>query len=60
LEPWSLLPELCPEEVDTPDPLSFGEDILHFMECSVDESREEYFEMLPKHISEDMMAGSSA
>ena len=25
LEPWSLLPELCPEEIETPDPLSFGQ-----------------------------------
>ncbi len=54
LNPWSQQAETCPEEEETPDPLSFNEDILHFMEMSVEESRNEYFALLPSHISEEM------
>jgi hypothetical protein len=54
VEPWSRLPEPCPEEDDTPDPLSFPDDILRFMEMSVEESRKEYFDLLQTHISEEM------
>ena len=39
LEPWSMPPVDCPEELDTPDPLSFGEDVLHFMEMSGKDAR---------------------
>ena len=46
LEPWALPPEECPEESETPDPLSVSEDVLRFMEVSVEESREEYLKML--------------
>ena len=46
LEPWALPPEECPEEMETPDPLSVSEDVLRFMEVSVEESREEYLKML--------------
>ena len=55
VEPWSKPLEVCPEEVETPDPLSFNEDILHFMEISVEESRKEYFELIPSHVSEGML-----
>ncbi len=54
VEPWSRVPEPCPEEDDTPDPLSFSDDILRFMEMSVEESRKEYFELLQTHVSEEM------
>ena len=54
LEPWAEEPIVCPEEAATPDPLAFGEDILRFMELSVEESRQEYLDLLPKHVSEGM------
>ena len=54
LEPWAELPVLCPEEEETPDPLAFGSDVLRFMELSVEESRKEYMDLLPKHVSEGM------
>jgi len=54
LHPWSEPPQICEEEVSTPDPLSFSEDILKFMEMPVEESRKEYFEMIPGHVGEEM------
>ena len=53
LDPWSKEPEICPEEIDTPDPLSFGEDILHYLEVGVDEARKEYLELLNTRVSEE-------
>ena len=53
-DPWSKPPERCEEDEDTPDPLSFGEDVLHFMEMSVEEARQEYFESVSNHVSEEM------
>jgi hypothetical protein len=52
--PWSKPPEVCPEEEETPDPLAFGEDILHYLEMSVPEARQEYMDLLEEHVSEDM------
>jgi hypothetical protein len=46
VEPWTTQPEFCPEESETPDPLSFNEEILHFMEMSVDEAKEEYLGLM--------------
>ena len=55
LDPWAEPAEACPEETETPDPLAFGEDVLRFMEMSVEEAKREYFELLPNHISKAMM-----
>ena len=55
-DPWVEEPVICPEEDDTPDPLAFGDDVLRFMELSVEDSRKEYMELLPKHISSGMAA----
>ena len=56
--PWKDAPTLCEEEEETPDPLSFSDDIqdsiINFMEMSVDESRKEYFEQLSSHVSDQM------
>ena len=52
--PWNDDPEVCEEEDATPDPLSFNEDILRFMEMPVDESRKEYYDMISSHVGEDM------
>ena len=54
LDPWSQPSVSCPEEDETPDPLSFSEDILHFMETSPEEAKKEYFELLDKHVSEEI------
>ena len=56
LDPWSKPVEKCEEEDSTPDPLAFGEDILRFMETSVEESRAEYLELIQKHVSPEMKA----
>ena len=54
IEAWSNPAEECPEEMDTPDPLAFGEEILHYMEMTNDEAREEYHSLLEEHISPEM------
>ena len=46
--------ELCSEEELTPDPVSISEDVLHFMEVSVEEARSEYLDLLDSHVSEEM------
>jgi hypothetical protein len=53
-DPWSSLTEIAEEETSTPDPLAFGEDILHFMELSVEESRQEHISLLDSHVSDAM------
>ena len=59
LDPWSLPPEECTEESETPDPLSVSEDVLHFMETSVEESRREYLEMVDsEHVPSAMREGA--
>ena len=52
--PWTKTPEMCPEEEETPDPLAFGEDVLHYLETSIEEARKEYLNMLEEHVSEEM------
>ena len=54
VEAWSNPAEECPEEMDMPDPLAFGEEILHYMEMTNDEAREEYYSLLEEHISPEM------
>ena len=55
VEPWSNdLDPLSEEELLTPDPLSFSEDILHFMETTPEESRREYLDELMSHVSPEM------
>ena len=34
LDPWSFSPEICPEEEETPDPVSMSEDVLRYMEMT--------------------------
>ena len=54
VHPWKEPPQVCEEEDSTPDPLSFSEDILRFMEMPVEESRKEYFDMITSHVGEEM------
>ena len=54
LHPWTSLRETGPEEDETPDPLAFGPDILHFMESTPEEARAEYLDMLTDHVSPEM------
>ena len=57
VDPWSTPPDTsCPEIDETPDPLSFSEDVLHFMEVSHDEAMIEYNDLLSSHISPEMAA----
>ena len=51
MSPWSQPTEECLEEIETPDPLAFGADVLHYMETSVEEARQEYLELLEKQIT---------
>ena len=55
LHPWREPPDICEEEEMTPDPVSISEDILHFMEMSVEESRSEYSGILLEHIDKKML-----
>ena len=54
VKPWEHEPEECPEELSTPDALPFGEDILNFMEMSVEDSQREYLEQIEEHVSAGM------
>ncbi len=54
VKPWIEKPEVCPEDEDTPDPLSFNEDVLHFMEMSVEDSQREYLNDFSSHVNERM------
>jgi hypothetical protein len=54
LKPWTHVMELCPEEELTPDPVSISDDVLHFMEVSVEEARSEYLDLCESHVSEEM------
>ena len=56
LDAWSLTPEVCPEEEETPDPVAMGEDVLRYMEMSNEDARAEYLELLEKQISPEMRA----
>jgi hypothetical protein len=53
-EPWTKPSEPCPEEDETPDPLSFGEDILHFLEVPLAEAQQEYRDLLHSHVTDTM------
>ena len=55
LDAWSLSPELCPEEEETPDPLAMGS-MLHYMEMTNEEARAEYLGLLDTQISPEMRA----
>ena len=56
LDAWSKPIDTCPEEDDTPDPLAFGEDVLHYMEVPVEEARQEYFQLLETQVTPEMRA----
>ena len=56
LKPWSAIDEPCEEELSTPDPVAFGEDIAYFMETSVEDARKEYLETFEKQIKPEMVA----
>ena len=55
VDPWSTPPDTSCSEIDeTPDPLSFANDVLHFMEISHDEAMVEYADLLSSHVSPAM------
>ena len=47
---------ISPEEEETPLPESFSTEFLNFMEKSVEESRQEYFEDILIHVSPEMIS----
>ena len=56
VDAWTKPPEECPEELDTPEPLAFGPDVLHFMETSVEEARDEYHALIETQVTPEMRA----
>ena len=54
LRPFEHLDAVAIEELETPDPLSFNQDILNFMESSVEDSKKIYHEELAAHVSLEM------
>ena len=54
LDAWSQPPEVCPEEEETPDPLSIPEDMLGFMEMPHEEARAEYISLIDKQVTPEM------
>ena len=59
LQPWKEIDPPCVEETETPDPLFFGEDVLRFMETSIEDSVQEYHSDLPKHFSQGCLTECS-
>ena len=56
LDAWSKPIQECPEEEETPDPLAFGPDVLHYMETSVEEARKEYLSLIETQVTPEMRA----
>ena len=56
LDAWSNPFDECPEEAETQDPLAFGRHWLRYMEVPVEQSRDEYRELLKTNISPEMLA----
>ena len=54
---WKEPVESCPDEEETPDPLSISDDVttLVFMETSIEDSRKEYLGQISSHVSEEML-----
>ena len=55
VNPWEKTLESCPEDDSIPLPTNYSDDVLNFMEVSVDESRREYLDMVDNdpHISDE-------
>ena len=56
LDAWSKPIQNCPEEDETPDPLAFGPDVLHYMETSVEDARKEYLDLIETQVTPEMRA----
>ena len=55
--PWSQpIDELAPEEINTPDPTSFPDDILQLLTLNTDEARTIYNTDLETHVTPEMRA----
>lgn len=55
VEPWTIPPDICPEDESTPLPVLFPDDIIYFMETTVEQSRQEHCDMLNDHISKEFI-----
>jgi hypothetical protein len=55
LPPWSQpIDSVAPEEIDTPDPTSFPDDILTYLTSTPEEARLVYLNDLETHVTDDM------
>ena len=54
IDAWSKPIDDCPEETETPDPLAFDDDVLHYMKTSHDDARREYLELLETQVTPEM------
>jgi RNase H-like domain found in reverse transcriptase/Reverse transcriptase (RNA-dependent DNA polymerase)/Chromo (CHRromatin Organisation MOdifier) domain len=55
--PWSLpLDAIAPEELETPEPLTFPEDILTYLSTTFDEAKSTYDTDLLSHVSSSMQS----
>ena len=55
LSPWSKpIDAIAPEELDTPDPTSFPDDILTYLTTSADEARSVYISDLDTHVTQEI------
>jgi hypothetical protein len=61
IQPWSKpIDSLAPEELETPDPTSFPDDILNYLTTTVDEARDIYIADLNTHVTPAMRSACPA
>lgn len=61
IQPWSKpIDSLAPEELETPDPTSFPDDILNYLTTSLDEARAIYIADLETHVTPAMRTACPA
>ena len=61
IQPWSKpIDSLAPEELETPDPTSFPDDILNYLTTSLDEARTIYISDLETHVTPAMRTACTA
>jgi len=55
-QPWTLSPEVCAEDTYLPDPTMFGNDVLYFMETSVEDASSKFHSDLIDRIDPDLLS----
>lgn len=54
-EPWTTVDVLAPEDVESYEPSMFSH-ALHFMEMSIEQAQQEYFDLFDSHISDEFIS----